>query len=193
MKKNPHETTKMNAKRYITSKEVLEQAGISRATLNNYISQGLLPRPVVAPGNRETSDAPRIGHFPVAILETIEQINKLKRQGLKLAEIATRVGDTDAEPPEAERVESPRPRQRGRKASRRLEASAPVAATESSDVYKPIQLDGPLRLTVEDLAHPAYMVNRRFEVEWSSKPGSAHASRAGTSWPASTSRWPRTS
>jgi class 3 adenylate cyclase/DNA-binding transcriptional MerR regulator len=166
MKKNPHETTKMNAKRYITSKEVLEQAGISRATLNNYISQGLLPRPVVAPGNRETSDAPRIGHFPVAILETIEQINKLKRQGLKLAEIATRVADADAEPPEAERVESPRPRQRGRKASRRLEASVPAAAPESSDVYKPIQLDGPLRLTVEDLAHPAYMVNRRFEVEW---------------------------
>ena len=86
----------MNAERYITSKDVLEQAGISRATLNNYISQGLLPRPVVAPGNRETSDAPRIGHFPESILATIDEINALKREGLRLAEIAARL-DTRGE------------------------------------------------------------------------------------------------
>jgi class 3 adenylate cyclase/DNA-binding transcriptional MerR regulator len=156
----------MNTERYITSKDVLEQAGISRATLNNYISQGLLPRPVVAPGNRETSDAPRIGHFPASILDTIDQINALKGQGLKLAEIAAQLGQAEDALPEAERVEpraarseSARPRPR-----RRQEVvETPAAGTAG---YTPIRLDGPLRLTVEDLAHPAYMVNRRFELEW---------------------------
>ena len=34
-------------KQFITSKEVLSKTGISRATLNNYIKIGILPRPVV--------------------------------------------------------------------------------------------------------------------------------------------------
>ena len=59
------------------------------------------------------------------------------------------------------------------------QASAPVLAVSptpatTADVvalarprgYAPICLDGQLRLTVEDLAHPAYLVNRRFELEW---------------------------
>jgi len=31
----------------ISSKEILDQTGISRATLNNYIRVGILPRPLV--------------------------------------------------------------------------------------------------------------------------------------------------
>ena len=31
----------------ISSKEILELKGISRATLNNYVKMGILPRPVV--------------------------------------------------------------------------------------------------------------------------------------------------
>ncbi|MDX1594098.1 MAG: adenylate/guanylate cyclase domain-containing protein [Gammaproteobacteria bacterium] len=155
----------MNAERYITSKDVLEQAGISRATLNNYISQGLLPRPVVAPGDRKTSDAPRIGHFPESILDTIETITALKRQGLRLAEIAERLASSPESGPDAERVVA------RAMATRRTEArkAAPIetaAIAHQAPGYTPIQLDGPLRLTVEDLAHPAYMVNRRFELEW---------------------------
>ena len=30
----------------ITSKEIIEQTGISRATLNNYIKMGILPKPI---------------------------------------------------------------------------------------------------------------------------------------------------
>ena len=156
----------MKNERHITSKELLEQAGISRATLNNYISQGLLPRPVVAPGNRETSDAPRIGHFPASILDTIAQINDLKRQGLRLAEIADRLGAQAPSLPEAERVASPPPSIVTGHAKAGHGTRPLAAATGSTTGYTPIQLDGPLRLTVEDLAHPAYMVNRRFELEW---------------------------
>ena len=31
----------------ISSKEVLEKSGISRATLNNYIKMGIIPKPIV--------------------------------------------------------------------------------------------------------------------------------------------------
>lgn len=150
----------MNAERYITSKEILEQAGISRATLNNYISQGLLPRPIVAPGDRQTSDAPRIGHFPASVLETIDQITALKRQGLKMAAIAERLADRTPAAPAAAAIPK-RPA-----AAPASTATKRTAATVPNHDYTPIQLDGPLRLTVEDLAHPAYMVNRRFELEW---------------------------
>jgi len=150
----------MNAERYITSKELLEQAGISRATLNNYISQGLLPRPIVAPGDRQTSDAPRIGHFPASVLETVAQITALKRQGLKMAAIAERLADPAPAAPTTAAVPK-------RPAAPPATATAKrTAATAANHDYTPIQLDGPLRLTVEDLAHPAYMVNRRFELEW---------------------------
>ena len=39
----------------ITSKDLLEQTGISRATLNNYIKDGIIPRPLVK------------GEFPVRL------------------------------------------------------------------------------------------------------------------------------
>ena len=48
----------------LTSKEVLEACGISRATLNNYISCGIVPRPEVLPPEPSDGAAPRIGYFP---------------------------------------------------------------------------------------------------------------------------------
>ncbi len=159
----------MSTGRYITSKQVLEQAGISRATLNNYISQGLLPRPIVAPGDGQSSGAPRIGHFPASILETIERIDALKRQGLKLAEIAAQLGAGErTASPEARVLEMApaAPSPAGQIALPAQRDSHGLDSARSANGYTPIRLDGPLRLTVEDLAHPAYMVNRRFELEW---------------------------
>lgn len=155
----------MKNERYITSKEILDRTGMSRATLNNYINQGLLPRPVVGPGDRESSDAPRIGHFPESVLKTIEQINDCKRQGMKLAEIANRVGSgSGVERKEAMAGES---RAEGETVRIGRDSTETEKAQGSAHAeYLPIQLDGSLRLTVDDLVHPAYMVNRRFELEW---------------------------
>ena len=47
----------------LSSKEVLERTGISRATLNNYIGSGLIARPEVLPPGPEHGAAPRIGYF----------------------------------------------------------------------------------------------------------------------------------
>ena len=48
----------------LTSKEIIERTGISRATLNNYIASGLVARPQVLPPGPEHGAAPRIGYFP---------------------------------------------------------------------------------------------------------------------------------
>lgn len=73
----------------ITSKQLLDQTGISRATLNNYISLGLVPRPEVkrmpsSPGAALTT----LGYFPDWTLDKIQQILTLKRQGLSMDAIS---------------------------------------------------------------------------------------------------------
>jgi DNA-binding transcriptional MerR regulator len=72
----------------LTSKEVIERTGISRATLHNYIGTGLLPRPDVLPPQPEDGDAPRIGYFPDDTIERVATIQRLKRQGWSIARIA---------------------------------------------------------------------------------------------------------
>lgn len=71
----------------LTSKEVLERTGISRATLNNYIAGGLVPRPDVLPPGPEDGAAPRIGYFPDDTVARIETIQRLKREGWSIARI----------------------------------------------------------------------------------------------------------
>jgi len=73
----------------LTSKELLDQTGISRATLNNYIALGLIPRPEVkrispAPGEPLTT----LGYFPDWALVRIREVRDLKRQGNTMDQIA---------------------------------------------------------------------------------------------------------
>jgi class 3 adenylate cyclase len=71
----------------LTSKDILEQTGISRATLNNYISAGLIGRPEVLPPAPQDGGAPRIGYFPDDTVERVETIQRLKREGWSLGRI----------------------------------------------------------------------------------------------------------
>lgn len=72
----------------LTSKDILERTGISRATLNNYIAGGLIARPEVLQPSREDGDAPRIGYFPDDTVERIATIQRLKQQGWSIGRIA---------------------------------------------------------------------------------------------------------
>jgi len=94
----------------LTSKEVLERTGISRATLNNYIAAGLLPRPEVLPPGAEHGSAPRIGYFPEGTVERIQEIQSLKAQGWSLARIAERLGTQPASPDASPPTAPPRSR-----------------------------------------------------------------------------------
>lgn len=72
----------------LTSKDIIEKTGISRATLNNYIASGLVARPEVLPPGPDDGDAPRIGYFPDDTIERIETIHRLKREGWSIGQIA---------------------------------------------------------------------------------------------------------
>ena len=64
---------------WLTSKDILERTGLSRATLNNYIARGFLPKPLVTRPEITGSGPRQIGHFPPDVLTRIEQIQEWKR------------------------------------------------------------------------------------------------------------------
>lgn len=112
----------------LTSKDILERTGLSRATLNNYISAGLIARPEVLPPGPMDGDAPRIGYFPDDTVERIETIQRLKREGWSLGRIVeffARGGDAaPVAPAEAGAPPAPAP------ASLAPAASAPAGSPQ---------------------------------------------------------------
>jgi adenylate cyclase len=72
----------------VSSKEVLAHSGISRATLNNYIALGLIPRPTVR--KPDYAEGPtKIGYFPRWVLDRLARVQELKSAGMRVPDIAT--------------------------------------------------------------------------------------------------------
>lgn len=150
----------------LTSKEIIERTGISRATLNNYIASGLVPRPHVLPPGPEDGAAPRIGYFPDDTIERIETIQRLKSEGWSITRIA-------------EHFTHPGREQDSGSASR---ASAGVTASRPPDLAQlpgaaartPVPLSptpfAPARaqpgLTPVEAAQAAWLVNESFRLVW---------------------------
>ncbi len=121
--------------------------GISRATLNNYISLGILPKPVVKAPPAGGGRARQIGYFPDDSLDRIQAVQRLKEEGLSMLEIAETFEDR-----ETLEVSN--------------EALAPAAADQPA--LRPVDgsVLGEMRVTLDKLDNAAYMVNYNFEVEW---------------------------
>ncbi|MDD5249475.1 MAG: adenylate/guanylate cyclase domain-containing protein [Rhodocyclaceae bacterium] len=122
----------------LSSKELIELTDISRATLNNYIALGLLSRPLVLNPGTGAAGPRQLGFFPDETVERVRQIQHLKQEGFSMKEIAARIGAGSAVPTAAPT------------------GGATIAALPSSSV----------RVTIEDIAYPAYMVNHNFELVW---------------------------
>lgn len=126
----------------LTSKQIIEITGISRATLNNYIALGILNKPLVQRTKHDDGRAPRIGYFPDEALEQIKQVQQLKKEGLSMSAITERFNkNSDSVTPFPDQ-------QIGDKAER--ESTRTVT----------------LELGIDDIPGPAYMVNNNFEVVW---------------------------
>lgn len=142
----------------LTSKEIIERTGISRATLNNYIASGLVPRPQVLPPGPQDGAAPRIGYFPDDTIARIEAIQRLKREGWSITRIAEHLA---AHPPAADVPATAAP----------ATAAAPVAPLQRlPSVQAPAPsspTDPSLRLWLPEGRTPAYLVNDSFRVVWS--------------------------
>ncbi|HEX7889197.1 MAG TPA: adenylate/guanylate cyclase domain-containing protein [Ramlibacter sp.] len=136
----------------LTSKEIIERTGISRATLNNYIASGLVPRPQVLPPGPEHGAAPRIGYFPDDTIARIETIQRFKREGWSI----TRIAEHLAAHPPAPDAAAPAPA---------VPVPAPAVPARGASVTAPIA-DPSGRLWLRDIRHPAYIVDESFRVVW---------------------------
>jgi len=141
----------------LTSREVIEKTGISRATLNNYIAQGLIQGPEVRNPDSPNDPARRLGYFPEDVLQRLAEIATLKGQGVRMAEISERLAPlADGPPP-------PNPAQDN------------VPTTINADANN----GRGLQLTIEGLDHPAYLVNNKFEIEWANEAAEADIFETG--------------
>ena len=124
----------------LNSKELLEKTGISRATLNNYISWGIVPKPEVLPPEPQDGAAPRIGYFPDEVVQRIEDIQRLKREGWSITRIAEHFNAAAGDP------------------------SNEAAGTAMAS---PVPKRGAMpNVSIDEITNPAYIVNHRLEVTW---------------------------
>jgi adenylate cyclase len=148
----------------LSSFEVMQSANISRATLNNYISLGLLPRPLVKNPEPGTSTSARqIGYFPEEVLARLDRINQLKKEGYAMADMAAQLEKDGFSALDKISVQQT--------SSSSTPVTLPSVQTSSVDLKNMPQSvtaakSNVLRLTVDHIPYPAYMVNYNFEITW---------------------------
>ena len=143
---------------WVTSKEIILKTGISRATLNNYIKAGIIPKPVVKKPNGKQKKTKRIGYFPNSVFERIRIVKSLKREGNSMNEIAKTLRDM---PLTDEYVES---------TYRRHTDQSSIKKDKISELQRPNGFnrisDEVIKVTLKDIDSPAYLINQNFEIEW---------------------------
>lgn len=143
----------------ISSIDIIERTGLSRATLNNYIKMGIIPRPIVRKPEKASIKARQIGYFPEAVLDTISQIKQYKSQGRSMEEISGRLqldkkngsGNSSLE-----------------KDSILFKERRKDFETSQAEKKRTISFGqaNEMKLTINDLPCPAYLINNNFEIEW---------------------------
>ena len=134
----------------ITSKQLLAITGISRATLNNYIKMGIIPRPFVAKPSGDLKGIKKIGYFPRTVLDRIELVRHLKQEGKSMEEISLQLKCT----PDIEGHNG----------------SGAAVYEERPENDKDIRIEEKeLVLTFKDLPQPAYLLDFDFRVEWTNQ------------------------
>jgi class 3 adenylate cyclase/DNA-binding transcriptional MerR regulator len=137
----------------LTSKEIIERTGISRATLNNYIASGLVPRPQVLPPGPQDGAAPRIGYFPDDTIARVETIQRLKREGWSITRIAEHFAGNPV-------LDAPAP-------LLAMPAGARPASAEAPDsLFRASASDAQLRLSMREIGQPAYFLGESFRITW---------------------------
>ncbi len=172
----------------LTSKELLVRTGISRATLNNYVALGILPKPDVKAPAQGDGRARRLGYFPLSALDIIDHVRDLKKDGMTMNKIAEVLTEGSDSPPS--RSSSPSVSQTDENVHNAMPILTPIenddsqhsfskptkkAKLETSPSYteKQINLQAPPSvqpfqgLSIDSVNDAAYLVNNRFEVEWS--------------------------
>lgn len=159
----------------LNSKQLIEITGISRATLNNYVALGILPNPIIKTPGENEGRATRLGYFDDGAAERIQQVQRLKKQGMSMAQIARELSaslgrEHQDEPISSNVTETPESRGNSLQDTRTESAVAfsSDAGQGSPGKFFPPTLSQALSFdgSIEDLPGPAYMVNNNFELIW---------------------------
>jgi len=167
---------------WISSLDLLRKTGISRATLNNYIQMGLIPKPRVERPEGEGVKARRVGYFPLSALERIEAVQRMKKEGRNMQNILEELGvrlpiDASREKREegaaASAEETPDGYPPGGVEEEQMRAGQQVPYNGFADPsFSPgrkeeaVQKSMALQLTIDDIPCPAYLLNNNFEIDW---------------------------
>lgn len=145
---------------WISSIEILEKTGISRATLNNYIKMGIIPRPFVRKPESPDSRAKKIGYFPRSAIDRIYTVQLMKEEGRAMEAIVKSLKEKDADKESHEpknQVENPVMQSVQKEGNLK---SGENAGTRGIEGFK---------LTINDVQCPAFLINHKFEIEWVNK------------------------
>lgn len=148
----------------ISSIDILDRTGLSRATLNNYIKMGILPRPHVRKPETSSSKAKQIGYFPPSVLDAIRKIRQYKEEGYSMDEICEHLRAEVARPSldihaEEGSGHAGRPMQDGERRTDR------ETGEKTREVLMSVRTNE-VKLTINDLQCPAYLINNNFEIDW---------------------------
>jgi class 3 adenylate cyclase/DNA-binding transcriptional MerR regulator len=156
----------------ITSKYLLEQTGLSRATLNNYISLGLLPRPLVKriatePGANLTT----LGYFPDWVVNRIQLIKSLKKQSLSMDEICQKIkldnlDNSDDSQSIEELSESGNQNLDNSTATHKSASSYKEHDVMTDNASTKISSQESLNVSIDSIPYPAYMINYECGLVW---------------------------
>lgn len=150
----------------ISSKELMERAGLSRATLNNYIALGLLPRPELR--SADPSGARVLGYFPDEALARVEKVRMLKASGWTMSRIASEIADAASSDAKTENFVSTDAHStlHGESAASSTTKLESPAVDAGQSLEPEIRRESRLQLSLDDVTHPAYMFSYRFELTW---------------------------
>ena len=95
---------------WVSSKDVMDSCGISRATLNNYIKLGIIQKPVVLKPRKGMEGTKKIGYFPPTVLDRISKVKQLKQEGNSVINIVKKLKEKKVQKTQenviAERIEA---------------------------------------------------------------------------------------
>lgn len=146
---------------WVSSLDIIDKTGISRATLNNYIKMNILPRPMVKKPQEPAIRARMLGFFPESVIATIEQIKILKKQGYAMDDIIYKLNKPDLIEPSREVIMQDEYRPQDENA-----AMSFLQSEQTNSQMVPQERREPLSLTINEIKYPAYLLNSGFEIDW---------------------------
>ena len=168
----------------LSSKDLLIQTGMSRATLNNYIALGLLPRPVVMSQTAEVSPGVGrlLGYFPHEALEQVLKVQYLKSKGLSISDIVEylKESESDSEATHSHEQTTSSMSDQARDLSNAeeiakkqkfkiLRETSAMSAKVTADIPQIPKMPAMTclpPLSLDSHEHPAYMLNYNLELTW---------------------------